>query len=114
MEASRRLTLINQRGFYSLGIRKQRLLYYGTAMKLARRLDRTRAALRKSRRSAVKDQIRRALRAERLEDRCLLAGDLFQSDYFNSYRPTDVDDDGTTAPGDALTIINALNAHGSR
>ena len=80
-------------------------------MKLARRLDR-RAALRNQRRSAVKDQIRRGLRAERLEDRSLLAADL-SSDYWNFNNPTDVNADGIVAPNDALAIIDQLNSVGS-
>jgi Bacterial cadherin-like domain/Dockerin type I domain/Bacterial Ig domain/Cadherin-like domain len=88
-------------------------------MNYARRLDR-RAALRTKRRSVVKDQIRRGLMAERLEDRSLMAADLSSflasghSDYWNVVKPTDVTNDGHVAPNDALEIINRLNASGSQ
>lgn len=88
-------------------------------MNYARRLDR-RAASRKARRLAVKDQIRRGLMAERLEDRSLMAGDVISSfmasspsAYWNPAKPGDVNADGTVAPNDALAIINAINAQGS-
>src|SRR5262245_60649906 len=88
-------------------------------MNYARRLDR-RALLRNKRRSVVKDQIRRGLMAERLEERSLMAADLspfmssFHSDYWNVVKPTDVTNDGHVAPNDALEIINRLNASGSQ
>jgi VCBS repeat-containing protein len=103
---------MNQRGFYSPGKTDRDISFYGTAMKLACRLDR-RAALRNRRRSAIKEQIRRGLRAERLEERSLLAGDVFQSDYFNATMPLDVTDDRQIAANDALEVINYLNAYGS-
>src|SRR5262245_23051132 len=88
-------------------------------MNYARRLDR-RAALRKQRRSAVKDQIRRGLLAERLEERSLLAADILSaftasnpSMYWNGDHPTDVNRDGFVAPNDALAIINKINSNGS-
>src|SRR5262245_37491346 len=102
--------MMNQRGFIRPAIGTE-TSFYGTVMNYTRRLDR-RAALRKNRRSAVREQIRRALKTERLEERSLLAAD-FMSSYYNVSRPTDVDADGYTAPNDALTIINSLNAHGS-
>src|SRR5687768_7246749 len=103
---------MNQRGFYSPGITDRDISFYGTAMKLARRLDR-RAALRNRRRSAIKEQIRRGLMAERLEERSMLAVDGFQSDYWNANNPLDVNADTHVAPNDALDIINSLNAYGS-
>jgi len=83
-------------------------------MNYARRFAR-RAASTKQRRLAIKDQIRRGLLAERLEERSLLAADLaaFHSDYWNIVNPSDVNNDGTIAPNDALAIINELNATGS-
>lgn len=86
-------------------------------MNYARRLDR-RAALRNKRRLAVKDQVRRGLLAERLEDRSLMAGDLSsffastRSEYWNPVTPADVDNNGTVAAADALVIINQLNSYG--
>jgi cadherin-like protein/Big-like domain-containing protein/dockerin type I repeat protein/SdrD B-like protein len=85
-------------------------------MNYARRLDR-RATLRNKRRLAVKDQIRRGLLAERLEDRSLMAADAlssFHSDYWNMNKPTDVTADGMVAPNDALAVINELNTTGTR
>jgi len=83
-------------------------------MNYARRFAR-RAASRKHRRQTTKDQTRRGLMAERLEERSLLAGDLtaFHSDYWNSTKPTDVNADGMVSPNDALAIINRINAFGS-
>ena len=90
-------------------------------MKLARRLDRRTALRAKSRRAAIKDQFRRGLQTERLEDRQLLAGDVISpflassnSAYYNYSIPTDVTADGYIAPGDALAVINTLNDGGSR
>src|SRR4030095_2782781 len=87
-------------------------------MNYARSLVR-RAALRKTRRSIQKSQIRRGLLAERLEERSLLAGDLlssftssYRSDYWNATKPTDVNFDGRVAPNDAIAIINVLNSAG--
>src|SRR5436309_3867907 len=109
---------MNQRGFYSLGIRNRDTSFYGTVMNYARRWNR-RAASTKARRKAVKDQIRRGLLAERLEDRTLMAADLTSllssthSAYWNVMKPTDVNADSIVAPGDALNIINMLNGSGS-
>lgn len=91
-------------------------------MKLARRLDR-RVASRANllRRLAVKDQFRRGLRAEPLEERSLMASDVISgflastpSPYWNSNVPTDVNNDLRVTPMDALAVINALNADGIR
>ena len=84
-------------------------------MNYARRWNR-RAASRNARRLAVKDQIRRGLLAERLEDRSLMAADLgsflasSHSAYWNANQPNDVNADvvgqrpavpaGTPARGD--------------
>jgi hypothetical protein len=82
-------------------------------MKYARRNAR-RAGLLKSRRSLkVNNMRRKALFAERLEERSLLAGDVF-SGYWNAARPTDVNNDGSTAAIDALLVINELNRNGAR
>lgn len=80
-------------------------------MNYARRLAR-RAASRKGR-AAVKDQTRRGIFAERLEDRSLMAADIY-SGFHNYSRPTDVNADGTVAANDVLMIINSINALGSR
>src|SRR5947209_15201843 len=109
---------MNQRGFHSSGIRNRDTSFYGTVMNYARRWNR-RAASTKARRKAVKDQIRRGLMAERLEDRTLMAADLgsllasYQSAYWNTNKPTDVNADGFVAPSDALAVINMLNSVGS-
>src|SRR5438105_2203175 len=87
-------------------------------MNYARRWNR-RAASTKARRKAIKDQVRRGLLAERLEDRTLMAADLTgllastHSAYWNVVKPTDVNNDGFVAPNDALSIINLLNGQGS-
>src|SRR3954468_6424415 len=112
--------------FYSSGIRNRDTSFYGTVMNYARRWNR-RAASTKARRKAVKDQIRRGLLAERLEDRMLLAADTIcscipdgtaaaatnRSAYFNLAYPTDVNNDGFMAASDALAVINTLNSQGS-
>jgi len=87
-------------------------------MNYARRLarsaaNRTRAASRKHRRTAIKDQIRRGFLAERLEDRMLMASDL-AFPYHNYAHPNDVDGDSYVAASDVLAIINSINAQGSR
>src|SRR5437762_2822002 len=103
---------MNQRGFYSSGIRNRDTSFYGTVMNYARRWNR-RAASTKARRKAVKDQIRRGLLAERLEDRMLLAADVVIHPYWNVTQPSDVNADGFTAASDALAVINTLNGQGS-
>src|SRR6476660_7402639 len=99
---------MNQRGFHSSGIRNRDTSFYGTVMNYARRWNR-RAASTKARRKAVKDQIRRGLLAERLEDRSLLAADVVIHPFWNVTRPSDVNADGFVAASDALAIINTLN-----
>ncbi len=90
-------------------------------MKLARRLgyrlNQRRAALHSK---ARKDQFRKGLMTERLEDRQLMAGDLLSSflasspsAYYNYSIPCDVNADGAIAPSDALAVINVLNLQGS-
>ncbi|MEX0820127.1 MAG: dockerin type I domain-containing protein, partial [Pirellulaceae bacterium] len=51
----------------------------------------------------------RRLRAEQLEGRLLLAGDLLHNDL----TPSDVDNDGYVAPIDVLLVINALSQDGA-
>src|SRR5436305_1721708 len=82
-------------------------------MNYARRWNR-RAASTKARRKAVKDQIRRGLLAERLEDRMLLAADVVIHPFWNVTQPSDVNADGFIAASDALAVINTLNGQGSR
>lgn len=53
----------------------------------------------------------RALHAEQLEPRMLLAGDV---NFHNTFYPQDVDLNLRVTPRDALVIINALNAGGPR
>src|SRR5262245_35067034 len=111
---------MNQRGFYSSGIRNRDTSFYGTAMNYARRWNR-RAASTKARRKAIKDQIRRGLLAERLEDRMLMAADcgcipgtdILRSPFWNVQQPSDVNNDGFVAANDALAVINTLNGEGS-
>src|SRR5436309_14198116 len=103
---------MNQRGFYSLGIRNRDTSFYGTVMNYARRWNR-RAASTKARRKAVKDQIRRGLMAERLEDRMLLAADVVIQPYWNVMQPSDVNADGYVAASDVLAVVNTLNSQGS-
>jgi hypothetical protein len=82
-------------------------------MNHARRTAR-RQALLQQRRSVVKDQFRRGLMAERLEERSLMAADLgFHSELWNVVKPTDVNADGVVAPSDALAVINSLNSQGT-
>jgi hypothetical protein len=102
---------VNQRRFYSLGITEQRhfFTFYGIVMKLARRLA---SRAHKIRRAAIKDQIRRGFLAERLEDRALMAADIYSA-YHNYSTPADVDGDYTVTASDVLAIINNINAHGS-
>jgi hypothetical protein len=70
---------------------------------------------RKSRKSVAKrDFLRRSLMAERLETRNLLAGDFFESDFWNPARPLDVNADTHVSPIDALLVINELNTGGAR
>src|SRR5262245_58194036 len=80
-------------------------------MNYARRFAR-RAAARKTRRPAIKDQIRRGFFAERLEDRSLMAADVSLG-FHNFTTPADVDGDSTVTATDVLVIINNINAHGS-
>ena len=87
-------------------------------MNYARRLDR-RAASRKGAPLAVKEQIRRGLMAERLEDRSLMAADCLlvswrrgHSAYFNTASRTTSTRDGGVAPNDLLAIISNLNGYG--
>src|SRR5205823_3341753 len=85
-------------------------------MNHALRSDR-RVALRKTRRLAIKDQVRRSLLAERLEDRSLMAADAISSffsssSWWNAAKPVDVNADGIVTPSDALAVINNLNAQG--
>src|SRR5262249_33549133 len=60
----------------------------------------------------------RHLQLERLDERSMLAGDLTSSTinsiYWNQVKPTDVNADGVVTALDALTVINSINAKGSR
>jgi hypothetical protein len=83
-------------------------------MTYARRIARRLAALNARRAADHQKKSRRALLAERLEERSLLAGNVtgFMSDYYNAIKPVDVNNDGILAPIDALLIINELNSRG--
>ncbi len=59
----------------------------------------------------LKQRSRRALQAERLEHRTLLAADLA---FHNEYFPVDTNNDGIAGPMDALAVINDLNRNGIR
>ena len=61
---------------------------------------------------AVGGRAQRLLSAEKLEDRTLLAADIFG--WHNAAAPTDVNADGYTSVVDALLVINDLNAYGVR
>jgi hypothetical protein len=73
---------------------------------LSRRFRQTFA---KSSKQSRRRRSNRLLRAEQLEGRVLLAGDLFHNDL----RASDVNNDGMATPIDALLVINALSQNGA-
>lgn len=70
---------------------------------------RFRQAFAKSPKQSRRSRTNRWLRAEQLERRELLAGDLFHNDL----RASDVNNDGFVAPNDVLMVVNALNQNGA-
>ena len=80
-------------------------------MKNPRRRDgRTEKSLRSNGRSLLG----RVLRAESLEQRQLLAGDVVTSPHHNSWHAFDVNNDLRVTPTDALVVLNDLNRSGVR
>jgi hypothetical protein len=80
-------------------------------MKNPRRRDcRTETSLRSNGRSLLG----RVLRAEALEQRQLLAGDVVTSPHHNSWHALDVNNDLRVTPTDALVVLNDLNRGGVR
>jgi VCBS repeat-containing protein len=84
------------------------------SMKSVRRFARSSKSRPAPKSRSKRDFVRRALVAERLETRAMMAADWFASDFWNGSRPEDVNADKAVSPLDALLIINELNKTGSR